>query len=130
MKKLHVSIVMVVVLGLLLVACGGGGDPKVEKGKALFNQSVIGVNAGCATCHSLNKDEVINGPSFYGLATTAATMVPGMDAEAYIRQSIEDPNAFIVPGFEDKADVMPKDWKVVLTADEEDAIVAYLLTLK
>ena len=60
MKKFHISFVLVVVLGLLLAACGGSGDPKVDAGKALFNQSVIGVNAGCVTCHSLNKDEVIN----------------------------------------------------------------------
>ena len=130
MKKLHVSFVLVVVLGLLLAACGGSGDPKVDAGKALFNQSVIGANAGCVTCHSLNKDEVINGPSLFGIATNAGTRIAGMDAEAYLRQSIEDTNAFFAPGFEDKVDVMPVDWKVVLTAEEEDNLIAFLLTLK
>ncbi len=130
MKKLYISIVLIAALSLLLAACGGGGDPKVQAGKDLFNQSTIGANAGCVTCHSLDKDVVIVGPSFYGVGTSAANMVPGMSAEQYIRQSIEDPNAFITPGFEDKKDVMPKDWKTVLTPEQEDDLVAFLLSLK
>lgn len=130
MKKIFVSIVLVAILGLLLAACGGSGDPKVDAGKALYNQATIGANAGCVTCHSLEKDVVIVGPSFYGIGTTAGTMVAGMDAEAYIRQSIEDPNAFMTPGFEDKTDTMPTDWKTVLTVEEEDNLVAFLLSLK
>ncbi len=131
MRKMYVCFVVVVALGLLLAACGGGSsDPKVQAGKDLFNQSTIGANAGCVTCHSLDKGVVIVGPSFAGIGTSAATMVPGLSAEAYIRQSIEEPDTFITPGFEDKKGVMPQDWKTVLTPEQEDDLVAYLLSLK
>ena len=139
MKKL--LFVVVLVLGLALAACGGGdassggtdGDSAVASvgdataGKALFAQTIIVDQAGCVTCHSLEPDVVIVGPSMAGIATRAETRVPGLSAEDYIRQSILEPNAYVVEGY--PAGVMVQVWGETLTEEELNNLVAYLLTL-
>lgn len=82
--------------------------------------------AGCAGCHTLGKANATGniGPNLNELPTEAGTMEPGTSAEDYVRQSIEDPNAFITPGF--KANVMPS-YKGKLTDKQVDALVKYLL---
>jgi hypothetical protein len=50
-----------------------------------------------------------------------------MSAEEYIRQSILDPGAFVVPGYQDS---MPRDLGRDLSPTDLDALVAYLLSLK
>jgi len=130
MKKHYALIPFIVVLGLILAACGGsGGDgSNIEAGKALFNQTVIGTNAGCVTCHSLEKGATIVGPSLAGMATTAATAKAGKSAEEFLKESITDPNAVITEGF--TASVMPQNWAQVLTNDQVDQLIDYLMTLK
>ncbi|MEK7277554.1 MAG: c-type cytochrome, partial [Chloroflexota bacterium] len=89
---------------------------------------------GCYACHTVDKyDWAQNGgggPTHNGMARTAATRVPGLSAEEYIRQSILDPGAFTVPGFEDKAEVMPRDFKDKLTPEEIDILVNFLAQQK
>jgi nitric oxide reductase subunit C len=80
----------------------------------------------CATCHALTPDVVLVGPSLAGVATRAATRIPGLSAEQYLRQSILDPSASIVDGFED---VMMKNFGQQLTADQINDIIAFLMTL-
>lgn len=137
--------VFVTVLGLVmlaLVACGGGGNStgataseptpvgNAANGETLFTQSTIGANnaPGCITCHSLEPDVVIVGPSQAGLATRAATRVQGQTAEEYIRNSIMDPNAYVVDGF--TPGVMYQHYATDLTPDQINDIIAYALTLK
>jgi hypothetical protein len=52
--------------------------------------------------------------------------VPGLSAEEYLRQSILDPNAYVVQGF--PAGQMFQNFAEVLTEDEIDALIAFLLT--
>ena len=125
---------------MLLAACGGGatnapvGEPvpvgDAANGETLFSQPTIGANnaPGCITCHSLEPDVVIVGPSQAGLATRAETRVPGQSAEDYIRNSITHPNDYVVEGFAEG--VMYQNYATDLTADEIDDLVAYTLTLK
>lgn len=139
------KIVGLVVLGLLLMAlpaCGGDEDGMsgstdsptpvgdAAKGEALFTQATIGENyaPGCITCHSLEPDVVIVGPSQVGLATRAETRVPGLTAEEYIRESIINPNAYVVEGFAEG--VMYQNYATDLTAEQVDDIVAYTLSLR
>jgi mono/diheme cytochrome c family protein len=72
----------------------------------------------CARCHNINgMNSVCPDLSTIGQRQT----------EAYIRTSIMEPNAYIVPGF--PKDVMPK-FSLLLKPEEIDELVAYLLTLK
>lgn len=122
-----------------LAACGGkkSGDAisqtsvgDAANGEALFFQATIGTSnaPGCVTCHSLEPDVVIVGPSQAGLATRAGTRVPGQSAEEYIRNSIVQPNAYLVEGFAEG--VMYQNYATDLTAGQIDNLIAYTLTLK
>jgi mono/diheme cytochrome c family protein len=82
--------------------------------------------SSCASCHVVSGDTRIVGPSLAGIATTAATRVDGMDAEAYIRQSILDPGVYVNEGYQD---IMPAALGQSLSSEQLDSLVAYLLTL-
>ena len=106
-----------------LAACSGSSSPLSEReqlGLSLFVQH-------CAACHSTAGDAVIVGPSLAGIATRAGQGGAGQDAITYIKTSILDPSAYVNEGFND---LMPKSFGTVLTAEELDALVAYLLTFK
>ena len=142
MKRKTVFTMIILALTLLLVACGGDGEEpatssnaaaprgNAENGEKLFKQTTIGSASapGCTTCHSLEPDTVLVGPSQAGLATRAGTRVDGQSAEEYIKESISNPNAYIVDGFVEG--VMYQNYGSELTAQEIDDIVAYTLTLK
>ncbi|MFN8381056.1 MAG: cytochrome b N-terminal domain-containing protein [Anaerolineales bacterium] len=101
-------------------------DPKA--GESIYYETASGVNAGCRICHSLEKNEKIIGPSFYGVADRASTRIPGMTAEEYLHQSIVDPNAFVVPGF--PAGQMIQNFGQILTEDQINDLIAFLMTMK
>ncbi len=102
-----------------------GGDPIA--GERLFRE-VSGANPGCRICHSLQPGADGVGPSLAGVATRAATRVPGMTAEAYLRQSLLAPDAYVVPGY--PAGQMLPDLDKRLTQEQIEDLVAFLLTLK
>ncbi len=92
-------------------------------------------SAGCAGCHTIPG--VANavgqvGPNLSNIGTAAADRVAGQDAEAYIRESILNPNAVIAPECPNgdcPASVMPPNMGERLSAAEIDLIVEHLLTL-
>lgn len=132
-KQLFGTLLMVLVLSLVLAACGGGGGETsavgdVKAGEALFNEAIIVDQPGCNTCHSLTPDTVVVGPSLAGIGTRAETRVSGMSAEDYLRESILHPDNYVVEGF--TAGVMVQVWEKTLTPEQVDNVVAYLLTLK
>lgn len=110
-------------------------DP-VALGEALFKTSPPGCNA----CHSVAAGVNLVGPSLAGIATRAAERLRGADyhggardAEGYIRESILDPAAFLVPGATFSANgvsFMPANFGQTLEPAQIDALVAYLMTLK
>lgn len=103
-----------------------GGDP--DAGKELFEKAGVATGAGCVICHSTREGQVLVGPSLYDVGDRAATRIPGMSAEEYLRQSILDPNAYVVEGF--PANQMLSDYRERLTPQQLDDLVAYLLTLR
>ncbi len=102
-----------------------GGDPVA--GERLFKE-VSEANPGCRICHSLQPGADGVGPSLAGIATRAATRVPGMTAEAYLRQSLLAPDAYVVPGY--PAGQMLPDLDKRLSQEQIEDLVAFLLTLK
>ena len=94
---------------------------KTDRGKALFTEK------GCNACHTIAGLPGATGqvgPPLSTIGTVAASRKPGTSAEAYIHESIAEPQAFAAPGF---PPVMPK---LDLTDQELNSLVAYLLSLK
>jgi len=87
-------------------------DPIVAKGQSLASAN------GCAVCHSTNGVDG-TGPTWKGLGESRD--------EAYLRQSIIDPNADIVAGF--SPDIMPQTFGDTLTDDDISALIAYIQSL-
>jgi cytochrome c551/c552 len=78
----------------------------------------------CVNCHRLGAVNKI-APAFVGIAERAAQRRPALTAAAYIYESITQPIAFVVAGFNP---AMPQDYPQRLSAGELGAIIAYLLT--
>lgn len=84
----------------------------------------------CAGCHvlTLPQDDANRGavgPNMGNLTDNAANRVAGEDAQTYIINSITNPNAFVVPGYQ--ANIMPQGLRDRMTPEEFDALVAWLL---
>lgn len=125
------SIITLMAMLLIVSACGGdgGGESAGEvDGAALFAQTTLEGQAGCVTCHSLSPDRVIVGPSLANIGAEAGSRVAGSSAEEYLRESIVDPSAYVVDGFQDGQ--MPSVWGDVLSDAQITALVDYLLTLR
>jgi len=97
-------------------------------GERLFNGATLGASAGCQICHSLQPGVQLVGPSLAGVATRAETRVPGLPAEQYLMQSLVDPDAHVVEGFQPGQ--MRPDLAQALTQQQLDDLVAFLLTLR
>jgi cytochrome c oxidase subunit 2 len=82
---------------------------------------------GCAGCHSTDGSRMV-GPSFLGLFGHQVTLSDGSKVvadENYIRESILNPTAKIVAGYEP---VMPT-YQGQITDEELDALIAFLKSL-
>lgn len=110
-------------------------DNPIALGQALFRS----VQPACNACHSVAPGVNMAGPTLAGIATRAAQTVadPGYkggarDAEGYIRESIVQPSAHLVPGAMYSANgqsFMPTTYGS-LQPQQIDQLVAYLATLK
>lgn len=92
-----------------------------ESGKALVSQN------GCLACHSVDGTP-LTGPTWRGLYGSTVELSDGSNVvadDAYLKESIADPSAAIVLGFQ--PGTMPK---FGLSESEISDIVAYLATLK
>lgn len=83
---------------------------------------------GCGACHTvrgLSGAVGAIGPDLSGIVRVATGRVAGLSAEGYIRQSIEDPAAFIVPGYPP----LEPPLRGNMSDLEFENLVAFLLTL-
>ena len=91
------------------------GDP--VHGESLF------VSQACSGCHRTDS-ETLTGPGMSSIAERAAERKPPLSAEEYMAESILDPGAFVVEGFDP---LMPSI--VGLTDQDVADLIAYLKTL-
>jgi mono/diheme cytochrome c family protein len=94
---------------------------------AKAGQRLLTGKGACVGCHVVQTVGGATGPNLNGIGTRAAERKPGLDAAAYIRESIRQPQAFITPGY---APLMPAYTEGQLSDQEVNQIIEYLLTLK
>jgi hypothetical protein len=82
----------------------------------------------CLTCHTIGKSGALRFPDLDGVDVRAKTRVAGLSDVEYFAQSIYDPSAFIVPGFNPGMPVINKP-PIGLTDQEILCVIAYLQTL-
>lgn len=102
--------------------CGATNLPPRELGARLFRQR------GCSTCHSTTAERKdLAGPPLGGLVGKRVTTDRGETVadDAYLRQSIVDPTARIVSGYQP---VMPQ-FKGLLDDRQVDALLGYIRSL-
>jgi mono/diheme cytochrome c family protein len=82
----------------------------------------------CFTCHTVGKKGALRFPDLEGIGARAGSRVPGLSDVDYLAQSIYEPSAFIVPGFNPGMPVINKP-PIGLTDQEILAVIAYLQSL-
>jgi cytochrome c oxidase subunit II len=130
---------------VVLAACGGGTDDApadptsaaespsgsppagdaatAERGEALARE------LGCAACHSADGSSSV-GPTWQGLFGRTRPLADGSEVtadEAYIRESIVDPNAKVAEGF--SPGIMPQDFGERLSDDDIRSLIEYIISL-
>jgi cytochrome c oxidase subunit 2 len=113
------------------VQAGGQSAGPAAAGKAVFEQN------NCGACHTLKDANAAGkvGPELDGIGASAAKTIkdPGYkgkatDAASYIRESIVEPNAYVVPNY--PPNVMPQNFGQTISAEDLDNLVQYLLSQK
>ena len=112
--RAHVRVVQRPAYEKFLADASGGGDE--NSGETIFT------TAGCGGCHAFKPagTDAQVGPSL-----DAVKPEGGKDPEAFIRESIVDPNAVVADGYQ--PDVMPNTFGKSLTDEQLDALVQYLV---
>jgi mono/diheme cytochrome c family protein len=95
---------------------------------AAIGEELVRVKGGCLVCHKVAERGNERGPDLRQAAAKAGSRKPGMAAEAYLIESLVDPNAFLVPGY---PKMMPPAMKppANLSMAEVKAVAAYLQVL-
>ncbi|MDE0400607.1 MAG: hypothetical protein OXL96_22670 [Candidatus Poribacteria bacterium] len=96
-------------------------DAVAEQGALVFNGK-----GQCSACHTVDTTAPPGRcPDLTDIGVNAANRVPGMDAKAYLIESMYQPANFLVPGY---GKIMPEVWKapIALSKLEIEAVIAYL----
>ena len=111
-------------------------DNPIALGESLF----LTVTPACNACHSVAPGVNMAGPTLAGVGARAVQIIEtpeyqgdAQDAESYIRESIVEPNAHLVPGAMYSAgstSFMPDTYGQDLTEEQIEQLVAYLASLR
>jgi mono/diheme cytochrome c family protein len=106
---------------------GNGGGDLVAQGQTLYETAQP---IPCMTCHTRDGSPSA-GPTWQGIYGSEETLTDGTTVtvdDEYIQESIVDPNAKIVEGFQ--PDVMPQGYGDTLSESDIEAIIAYIKSLQ
>jgi mono/diheme cytochrome c family protein len=109
-----------------LAACSTGtpaapSDPALQAGWRVYR------DRSCGSCHEIGGNGGRIGPPLTHIGALAESRKPGTTATDYLRESITDPSAFIVPGYPDS---MPHGLERDMPARDIDDLVRYLASLR
>ena len=100
----------------------GGGGGNAAAGMAVFNAN------GCASCHTFAPANATGtiGPNLDTAPTSDAKADNNMELAAFVKESIEDPDAYIAKGY--SKGVMPTTFKDSLSSKQLDDLVAFIVS--
>jgi nitric oxide reductase subunit C len=111
-------------------------DDPIARGQAYFSS----ISPPCSACHSIAPNVNMAGPTLAGLAARTEKLLASgeykgsaKDVAGYVRESIEKPSAYVVPGPMYSAggqSFMPSTFSGTLTREQLDDITAFLVSLK
>lgn len=110
-------------------SAGGGAAAGAMSEAAKLGQKTAAAS-GCVACHSIDGKAGV-GPSWKGIAGAEADLADGSKVkrdDAYLKESIVEPNKKVVKGFQ--PNLMPPTFGTQLKPEEIDGLVEYLKTLK
>ncbi len=90
----------------------------------------VAAKYGCVACHTVDGKPSV-GPSWKGLFDSNREFVSGAPVkadEAYLKESIQNPNAKIAKGF--LPNLMPATLGTQLKAEEIEQVIAYIKSVK
>lgn len=125
---------LIFLLLLFLSACGGNVPPtpeeigNVERGREIFETGAGITREVCIWCHSLdgtiqNKSHLA--PSLLGISELAGDRVSGLSAVEYLKESIVEPAAYVVEGYEPTMDIA---YKYLFSEEDLNDLIAFMLT--
>jgi Cytochrome c len=82
----------------------------------------------CFTCHTIGKTGALRFPDLDGVGNRAKTRKPGFSDVDYFAETLYEPNAFIVPGFNPGMPTINKP-PIGLSDQEILCVIAYLQSL-
>jgi cytochrome c551/c552 len=99
---------------------GGGGD--AAAGKAIFAAN------GCASCHTFKPANATGsvGPDLDNAPAADAKADNNMDLADFIKESIEDPDAYIAKGY--SKGIMPTTFDESLSGKQMNDLVAFIVS--
>lgn len=102
------------------------GDP--NRGKEIFQIGVNNDAPPCSACHLVREGGfgMSLAPNLHDIATTGNDRIETLSAEDYIRDSIIDPEQFVISGF--RVSMYP-NYGVDLSEQDIADLIAYLMTL-
>jgi nitric oxide reductase subunit C len=113
-----------------------GDENPMALGERVFRSA----SPACNACHSVAPGVTMAGPSLAGVSARATALVASPDYKGkakdpagYIRESIQEPSAHVVPGAMFSANgvsFMPNTYGQSLKPEQIDQLVAYLSSLK
>jgi mono/diheme cytochrome c family protein len=122
--RIVITAVIVVLLAGATVAVYAYDPADEPSAVETADGQTVFLTAGCTGCHTINgvSETAQIGPNLTDLSERAGDRVEGLSADEYVRQSVLDPQAYIVEGYGEFMPALPLD------AGEVDALVAFLLS--
>ena len=98
-------------------------DQMVTVGRQIMDSKGL-----CFTCHTVGRTGALRFPDLAGVGGRAAERVPGLSDVEYFAQSMYEPDAFVVPGFNPGMPAINRP-PIGLTDQEILTVIAYLQSL-
>lgn len=116
------------VTGLVTLGLAGATwsalQSRPEPPDASLDGRIVFMTKGCTGCHSRAgvPGNAMIGPDLTDLANRAGSRVAGLTATDYVRQSLLEPQAFLVEGYFEQMPTLP------LSPNEIDLLIDFLLS--